>query len=103
MSRVALIAKLPVQPGKRDEFIAAFSTMFPVVDGEEGTLVYALHTDDADPDLLWVYELYADAEALDTHGKSDGMASAIAAFGGLLAGAPELHRLSPVQAKGLDL
>ncbi len=103
MSTVALIAKLPVQPGKRDEFITAFSSMFPVVEDEEGTLVYAVHADDSDPDLVWVYELYTDAAALDVHSKSDGMASAIAAFGGLLAGAPELHRLTPVRAKGLDV
>jgi quinol monooxygenase YgiN len=102
MSSVAMLAKLPVQPGKRDEFITAFSSMFPVVDDEPGTLVYALHTDDADPDLVWVYELYSDEEALAVHGSSDGMKAAIAAFGPLLAGRPELIRLTPVQAAGID-
>ena len=100
---IAMIAKLPVQPGKRDEFIAAFSSMFPVVAEEEGTLAYILHTDDADENMVWVYEVYTDDAALKAHSKSDGMKNAIEAFGGLLGGAPELIRLTPVRAEGLDI
>ena len=103
MSKIALLAKLPIHPGKRDEFVAAFSSMFPVVDGEPGTLAYVLHTDDQDENLVWVYELYADEEALATHSGSDGMKAAIGAFGALLAGRPELIRVTPVQGKGVDL
>jgi quinol monooxygenase YgiN len=102
MSKVSLIAKLPVQPGKRDEFVDAFSSMYPVVDDEAGTLFYALHTDDGDENLVWVYELYADQAAMAEHSGSDGMKAAISAFGPLLAGAPELIRLTPVGGKGLD-
>lgn len=103
MSKIAMLAKLPVQPGKRDEFVAAFSSMFPVVDDEPGTLAYVLHADDQDEDLLWVYELYADEQALADHSGSDGMKAAIAAFGPLLGGRPELIRLTPVQGIGVDL
>jgi quinol monooxygenase YgiN len=102
MSKVALIAKLPVQPGKRDEFIAAFAQMFPVVEGEPGTLVYALHTDNQDENLVWMYELYADEAAQTEHGASEGRKAAIAAFAPLLGGRPELIALTPVQAVGLD-
>ena len=103
MSKVAILAKLPVQPGKRDEFIDAFSSMFPVAEAEPGTLVYALHADDADENLVWIYELYRDQAALDEHSGSDGMKAAIAAFGPLLAGRPELIRLTPVQGVGVGL
>jgi (4S)-4-hydroxy-5-phosphonooxypentane-2,3-dione isomerase len=103
MSKVAMIAKLPVQAGKRDEFITAFSSMFPVVADEPGTLAYAIHTDDTDDDLVWIYELYADEAALATHGASEGMKSAIAAFGPLLGGRPELIRITPVQGVGVDI
>jgi quinol monooxygenase YgiN len=103
MSKVAILAKLPVQPGKRDEFIDAFSAMFPVAEAEPGTLVYALHTDDSDENLVWIYELYRDQAALDEHSGSDGMKAAISAFGPLLAGRPELIRLAPVQGVGVDL
>jgi quinol monooxygenase YgiN len=103
MSKIALLAKLPIQAGKRDEFVDAFSAMFPVVEEEQGTLAYVVHTDDKDENVVWVYELYADDEALALHSGSDGMKAAIAAFGPLLDGRPELIRLTPVQGKGLDL
>ena len=103
MSKVALLAKLPVQPGKRDDFIAAFSSMFPVADAEPGTLAYVLHTDDNDENLFWVYELYRDQAALDEHGRSDGMKAAIEAFGPMLGGRPELIRITPVQGVGVEV
>ena len=103
MSKIAMMAKLAVQPGKRDEFVDAFSSMFPVVADEPGTLAYVLHTDDQDENVVWVYELYADDQALADHSGSDGMKAAISAFGPLLAGRPELIRLTPVQGIGVDL
>ncbi|MGY6500158.1 MAG: putative quinol monooxygenase [Acidimicrobiales bacterium] len=103
MSKIAVIAKLPVKPGTRTEFVEAFSAMFPVVADEPGTEVYVLHTDLGDENLVWVYELYADDAALDAHSSSDGMKAAIGAFGGFLAGAPEISRLAPVGGKGLDV
>ncbi|HSL57908.1 MAG TPA: putative quinol monooxygenase [Acidimicrobiales bacterium] len=103
MSKIAIIAKLPVQPGKADEFVAAFSTMFPVVADEPGTEVYALHRDAKDDHLFYVYEVYADRAALDAHGGSDGMKSAMAAFGPLLAEGVELIRMEPIQAEGIAL
>lgn len=103
MSTIAVLAKLPVQPGKRDEFVAAFASMFPVAEDEPGTLVYVLHTDDKDENLVWVYEQYHDEAALNEHSGSDGMKAAIGAFGPLLAGRPEIIRLTPVQATGLDI
>lgn len=103
MSKIVVLAKLPVKPGARDEFVEAFSSMFPVVAGEEGTVTYTLHTDDKDPDLVWVYEVYADEAALAAHSSSDGMKAGLAAFGPLIAGPAELIRLTPVGSKGLDL
>jgi len=103
MSKIAMIAKLPVQPGKAEEFLAAFATMFPVVAEEEGTLVYALHRDAKDENTFWMYELYADRDALTAHGSSDGMKAATAAFAGLLADGVQLIRLDPIRAEGIDL
>jgi quinol monooxygenase YgiN len=103
MSKVVILAKLPLRAGTRDEFIAAFSQMFPVVADEPGTLTYTLHIDDKDPDLVWVYEMYDSADALAAHSGSDGMKAGLGAFGGFIAGPAELIRLTPVAGKGLDL
>jgi len=103
MSKVVILAKLPLRPGTRDEFVEAFSQMFPVVAEEEGTITYTLHLDTKDEDLVWVYEMYASDEALAAHSGSDGMKAGLAAFGGFIAGPAELIRLTPVEGKGLDL
>src|SRR5687767_6660495 len=99
--KIACFAKLTAQPGKRDELVAVLEKIFETVEGEAGTEVYALHTDNAEPETVWFYELYSDQSAFDAHGKSDGMAAMIGALGGLLAGRPQLNLAAPVRSKGL--
>ena len=100
MSMTSVIAKITVQPGKRDELVAAFADYFPTVEGEDGTIVYAISTDRADDDVVWVYELYPDGDALAAHSSSEAFSAFAGKLGGLLAGAPELHLATPVLAKG---
>lgn len=103
MSKLTVIAKITTQEGKRDELVAAFGEYFPQVEGEDGTLVYSISTDTADANAVWVYELYADGDALQAHSGSDAFKAFGKQLGSLLAGAPEIHVLNPVQAKGHDL
>ncbi len=104
MSKLALIAKLTCQDGKRDEFVAIARTMIEYVQASEpGTEVYSLHTDDKDPNVAWFYELYTDGDALKTHGGSEMMAKIGAQFATVLAGRAELFRLTPVAGKGIEL
>lgn len=102
MSKITVIAKIPCQEGKRDELVAAFGEYFPQVEGEDGTLVYAISTDTADETTVWVYELYTGGDALQAHSGSDAFKEFGSKLGGLLAGAPELHICTPVLAKGHD-
>lgn len=97
---ISVIAKIPCQEGKRDELVAAFGEYFPQVEGEDGTVVYAISTDNGDPNVVWVYEVYPDDEALQAHSTSDAFTAFGGKLAGLLAGAPELHFCRPVHAKG---
>jgi quinol monooxygenase YgiN len=101
--KIAMIAKLTLQPGKRDEAVNALKLVTDAVPDEAGTEVYTLLLDPKDDDTIWFFELYTDKDGLDAHGKSEAMAAAIGGFGHLLAGAPELTRLSPQTAKGFSL
>lgn len=101
MSQIGVLARIPVRPGKRDEVVAAMDILIDSANSEDGTQIYVLHEDQQDPDVLWVYELYADAAAFDTHMNADAMKSFIAAAGGLMAGRAELTKLTPVAGKGL--
>ena len=103
MSKIAVLAKLTAQPGKRDEIIAAFEPMMKAVADEPGTELYAFHTANDDPDVVGFYELYSDGDALAKHGGSEAMKAAGGRLAGLVAGRPELIMLTPVSAKGLSV
>src|SRR4029077_15571457 len=45
---IGVFAKLTAAPGKRDELMDVLGTHFPNVEGEEGTLIYAMHADNDD-------------------------------------------------------
>lgn len=103
MAKVAAIAKLVAAEGKQDELRSALQDLVTAVGEEPGTLVYALNVDQADPKVFWFYELYADADAAKAHSSGTALREAGAKLGGLLGGAPEIHRLEPVAAQGLSL
>jgi len=101
MSNIAVIAKITAQPGKRADVIAGMASMIAHVESEEGTVVYTLLEDQADADVMWVYEEYTDQAALDSHGSSDAMKALGGSIGPFLAGRPELFFTNTVRGKGL--
>lgn len=101
--KIAVFAKIRIQPGKRDDAVQAFKIATDAVVDEPGTEAYVLHVDSKDDDVIWFYELYTDKAAFDAHGKSAAMGELIGALGPLLAGAPELSFTKPLSAKGVDI
>lgn len=104
MSNIAVLVKLTAVSGKRDEVAEALAAMLPAVEGEAGTILYILNEDLANPDVLWMYEYYADQAALDEHSSSPAMAELIGAFSSdVLAEPPELILVNPIKAKGVSI
>lgn len=101
MSKKSIIAKMVFQDGKRDEAIAGMGPMMEHVKSEPGTLEYHMLKDSKEENVLWMYELYADQDAVDAHLGSDAMKALGPAIGGLLAAPPELNFTEPVSGKGL--
>jgi len=101
MPKVALIAKIPAAPGKRDQLIEALQAGLATAEAEPGTLTYILHEDTKDPEAVWFYELYTDDDALTAHGVSEGMKALGPAIAPFIAGRPELTYLKPIGGKGL--
>jgi quinol monooxygenase YgiN len=100
---IGVFAKLTAAPGKRQELIEVLGTHFPNVEGEEGTLIYAMHADNDDADVIWFYELYTDQDGFAAHSGSPGMKELGGKLAGLVGGRPELHMVTPVKTKGLPL
>jgi quinol monooxygenase YgiN len=95
---IAVIAKLTVQEGKEDEFKAAGAEMVAAVKASEAgrTLQYSLTQNLKASTEFYFIEAYADDEAMAAHGKTPHMAAFGGKIGGMLAGRPEITRLSPV-------
>ncbi|MCR9278535.1 MAG: antibiotic biosynthesis monooxygenase [Pseudomonadaceae bacterium] len=93
---IAIIAKLNVAAGKEAEFEAAFGELIDAVRANEpGNELYTLCKDEDGG--YSVMELYKDEEALAAHGKSDHFRASGAKLGGVMAGAPEIIRMSVVK------
>ena len=103
MSKLSLIAKVTAQEDKVDEMVAALKNLMTATDEEPGLEIYAAHQDANSPEVFWFYELYTDEAALGVHGAGERMKAAMGNMGALLAGAPEIHMMSPVAAKGLEV
>ena len=99
--KVAVLAKIPALPGKRDELVTALQAAIDNANTEADTLLYILHTDPKDPDSVYFYELYTDQDALTAHGTSDAMKELGKGMRDLAGGRPELTILTPVVGKGL--
>jgi quinol monooxygenase YgiN len=99
--KVAVFARIPAQPGRRDELVKALEAAIDNANTEEGTLTYILHVDDKEPDTVFFYELYTDQDALTAHGSSDFMKELGKSLRDLAGGRPELQILTPVIGKGL--
>lgn len=103
MARIAISAQLRAQPGKRAALMEALTPLHDAVKAEPGTEVFAMHASDADPDVVWFYEVYKDQDALALHQKNPALASIGPAMAGLVAGAPEIIHFTPVRAKGIEI
>jgi quinol monooxygenase YgiN len=103
MAKTSMFVKLTAQDGKRDDLLAALNKMLGAVNEEAGTEIYAFNLDTTDENTIWIFELYADADALATHSSSDAMATLIGDLGGLLGDAPLMVATTPVSGKGIGL
>jgi quinol monooxygenase YgiN len=101
LSKVAVVAKIPAAPGKRDDLAAALQVALDNAMSEPGTLMYALHADSADADVLWMYELYSDQASLESHMGSEWFKELGPKLAPFLGGRPELHFCEPLGGKGL--
>ncbi|HAP76838.1 MAG TPA: antibiotic biosynthesis monooxygenase [Acidimicrobiaceae bacterium] len=101
MSKLSVWARIPVQPGKRDAAVEVLKGAIANTRSEDGTELYILLADPKDPDALFMYELYTDNDALVAHSSADWFKALGPQLGPLLAGAPSLQFLEPLDGKGL--
>jgi (4S)-4-hydroxy-5-phosphonooxypentane-2,3-dione isomerase len=85
MPQIAIAARVRVKQGKVDEYLAAFGPLLAQVEQEPGTLLYVVQRSDADPQVIWTSEIYADEAAFAAHAGSEVHAAATPVFTELIA------------------
>ncbi|MBI1844416.1 MAG: antibiotic biosynthesis monooxygenase [Actinobacteria bacterium] len=103
MPKTAIFAKLTAQPGKGEELLAGLSAMLGPVQDEKGTELYVLHVSEGEPDVVRVYEVYTDGDAVAAHMGSEAMKAAGAAMAAVMGAPPEITMTTIVSAKGLEV
>lgn len=68
MPKIALAVELPVHPEHRDAFETEVKAhAAKTFADEDGCLQFDVHTSREDPNIFFIYEVYADEDALTAH------------------------------------
>lgn len=101
MSKVSVMGDITCVDGKANEMEDVLRSMVEAVRDEPGVEVYSYHR--GEENTFWFFALMADEASMRSHGQSDAMKKAMAAFAPLAAEPPEMTVTTPVAAVGLDL
>ena len=101
MSQVAIIAKFTALSGQRAPLAAALQAALDTAEKEPGTRFYILHEDSANADVLVMYEMYENQEALAAHGSSEAFKALGPIIRPFTASRPEITMAKPIGGKGL--
>ena len=96
MAGHALFITHRTAPGKRDAVRAVWEKhMAPAVQGNDGHLAYFYCFDNADADVLRVFQLYGSEAEAEAFLKDPNYTAYLGEVEGLLAGPPEVHNAEP--------
>jgi quinol monooxygenase YgiN len=65
------LLQMTAQDGKRDELMRVLTNYVNTLDGEPGTALFAAAADPNNADMVWVWEEFADSEAVRDHFQHD--------------------------------
>ena len=95
--RHAMLVRLQAAEGRRP---AVLDLLHRYTDGlaeEPGTEAFIVHLDPDDGDIVWIYEVFRDEDALLAHRSADGFAMLMSDMPELLAAPPGVLRLDPLR------
>jgi quinol monooxygenase YgiN len=95
------ITRVVTEPGNTAAVLDILREIVVLDAGEPGTLVQTIQVDRADPAIIWLYEIWASADALEAH-RANG-ATQRARLAPLVSVPYEVHACAPLFGHGLDL
>ena len=97
---VALVVVFRAAPGRIDELRSALLELTVATRAEDGCVLYDLHEDVNDPDVLAFYEIWATPAAHAAHDETPHVKAFVARFPELLDGPPRVNRLRRIEPHG---
>jgi quinol monooxygenase YgiN len=70
-ARFGAVLQLTAREGRRDELVHVLSNYGKTLDGEPGTTLFAAAADASDEDVVWLWEEFADEDAVRGHFEHD--------------------------------
>jgi len=93
---LTVIAKMPIKEGKMDEALKEAQELVVEVAKEQGTVLYSLNVEKANPNVLVVVEQYTDKEALNFHSSTPHFNEFFTKISALLGGDPEIKIMKEI-------
>lgn len=93
----SLIVTFKVKPGKSSEFLAAISKVISSTRREAGNVLYQLSADESDETRYFLYEIYTDRQAYESHTREPYLSEFREEIKDLLASAPDVIRGPVIQ------
>jgi len=100
-TKVTMMGTITCQEGRADEMEAVLATMVEAARDEPGVEIYSYHR--GDDDTFGFFAVMESAAAMQQHGQTPAMQTAMEAFGPLMAGPPTMSSSRPVAAIGFDV
>jgi quinol monooxygenase YgiN len=97
---VALVVVFRAAPGKIDDLRSALLDLTVATRAEDGCVLYDLHEDVDDSDVLAFYEIWATPAAHAAHDATAHVQAFVARFDELLVGPPRVNRLRRIEPQG---
>jgi quinol monooxygenase YgiN len=95
-ARFGAVLQLTAKSGGRDELLRVLTNYTNTLDGEPGTTLYAVAADAADDDVVWLWEEFADEDAVRGHFDHDFFKALQLELADLLEGPAAIRPLAPV-------
>ena len=95
--RTGMLVRLTAAAGRRAALLDALHRYSDGLAEEPGTEMYVVHVDPDDADVVWLYEVFRDAEAQEQHRATEGFAQLMTEIPDLLAAPPGILRLDPLR------
>lgn len=65
------VLQLRALPGRRDDVVTVLRNYANTLDGEPGTVLFSAAVDPGEDDIVWIWEEFADSDALQAHFSHD--------------------------------